>query len=63
MTNSHDVREQQFIRDKLQADVDAYLARGGKIETLAGVGMRRLTDDEDDAPLTAAPFGRNYPDR
>lgn len=49
MTNTHDVREQQIIRDRLQSDVDAFLARGGKIETLTPLQKPpKLTDDEDD---------------
>lgn len=52
MTNTHDVREQQIIRDRLQADVDRFVANGGKIETLAPLQkLPKMTDDEDDEVL------------
>lgn len=63
MTNTHDVRDRQIIRDKLQADVDEFLARGGKVEQLAGIGgSAAKSDDDDDTAITAVPFGRNYRD-
>lgn len=63
MTHEHDIRNQQIIRDRLQSDVDAFLARGGKVETLPAFAGSPKQDDEDDATvMTAVPFGRNYRD-
>ncbi len=62
MTHEHDIRNQQIIRDRLQSDVDAFLARGGKVEQLVGLAAAPKTDDDDDTVMTAVPFGRNYRD-
>lgn len=52
MTNTHDVREQQIIRDRLQADVDRFVANGGKIETLAPLQkLPNLTDEDEEITL------------
>lgn len=61
MTHEHDIRNQKIIRERLQSDVDEFLARGGKVEQLAGM-VAPKTDDDDDTVMTAIPFGRNYPD-
>lgn len=63
MTHEHDIRNQQIIRDRLQSDVDEFLARGGKVEQLPGLAAPRIAEDDDEIAVTALPFGRSYPDR
>jgi len=49
----HDIRERQIIHDRLQADVDQFLARGGKIEQLTPDTHASTKRDDDlvDLPL------------